>query len=65
MTTTAKETSLSIRAACAVIDGEGFGQNAMMAVLQSLKDAGKIKRNEFQGASVMLSDLKDAMKALA
>lgn len=64
MTSTAQQTSLSIRAACAVMSAEGFGENAMIAVVDTLKSMGLIKRNEWQGASVMLSDLRTAMAGL-
>lgn len=61
---TARETSLSLRAALAVLDAEGFGENAMLAIVGQLKAAGIIKQNAFQGASVMLSDLQAAMRSL-
>ena len=63
--TIAKQTSLSIQAACAVMSAEGFGENAMVAVVDALKASGLIRRNEWQGASVMLSDLRSAMAGLA
>lgn len=62
--TTAQETSLSIRAALAVLDGEGFGENAMIAIIGQLKSAGLVKTNGFQGPAVMLSDLQAAMRTL-
>lgn len=64
MTSTANETSLSIRAALAVLDAEGFGENAMLAIIGQLKAAGLIKQTAFQGPAVMLSDLNAAMKGL-
>lgn len=64
MTRTAQQTSLSLRAVCGVLESYGFGENAMIAVLSNLRDAGLIKSNEFQGRSVMLSDLQAAMANL-
>jgi len=60
----AEESSLSLRAACGVLESYGFGENAMIALLGNLRDAGLIKSNGFQGRAVMLSDLHNAMKAL-
>lgn len=62
--TSAQETSLSIRAALAVLEGEGFGENAMISIIGQLKSAGLIKTNGFQGPAVMLSDLRAATRAL-
>ena len=51
--------SLSLRAACGVMAGDGLGDNAMSAALQSLKASGLIRDGR-----VMLSDLNRAVRAL-
>ena len=49
---------LSLHAACAVMKGDGFGENSWNDILQSMKDAGKIRRDGY----VLQSDLNKFMR---
>ena len=52
---------LSIHAACSVIRSYNIGDNGMIAILHSLKDAGQLRKDGY----VFQVDLDKAIKAFA